>query len=216
MDPIIGMIILWGNQRYPIGWFPCDGRQLAIQTYAPLYSLISTLYGGDGKTYFNLPDLRSRIPVGIGQGAGLSNYILAQKGGTEAVALTQAQIPAHVHGATTSLSLTGSVNIAARGSLPVSQQSGSSDKPGANLFPAKAPDYVSQGLTANNIYGAADGSTTMPVQVNIQSNPANFPVTGSVNVSIQPTGSSAAHSNIQPFLGLQYLIAWQGIYPNFD
>ena len=215
MDPIIGMIISWGTNRIPYGWVPCDGRTLLIREYQALFSLIFNLYGGDGVNNFKVPDLRSRVPVGVGQGTGLSYYTLAQKGGVESVALTQAQLPVHTHTATSSTALTGSANVSARGALPVSQISGTSDTPGANLFPAKAPDYVSQGLTADNIYGASDG-TSMPVQITFQQNPAPVTITGSVSVSVQPTGFSDVHNNIQPFLGLQYLIAWNGIYPNFD
>jgi microcystin-dependent protein len=216
MDPIIGMIILWGSQRIPDGWFPCDGRQLTIQQYTPLYAIIGFTYGGDGRTYFNLPDLRSRVAVGIGQGTGLSAYKLAQQAGTETVALSIAQLPAHSHVATATPALGGSINAAASGALPASKSFGSSETPGPNLFPAKAPDYVSQGLSADNIYGASDGSTTMPVKITF--NPATAPVTitGNIGVTVQPNGSGQPHSNLQPFLGMQYLIAWNGIFPNFD
>lgn len=214
MDPILGMIILWSSNRVPVGWFPCDGRPLPIQQYAALYSIIGSIYGGDGKTTFNLPDLRSRIPIGMGQGTGLSLYAIGQKGGVESVALSTAQIPAHTHAATAVSNLSGSVSLTATGALPASKNYGSSDTPGANLFPAKAPDYVAQGLTADNIYGATDG-TTMPVTVNITPNPAAVNISGTVNVGLQNTGGSTGHTNLQPFLAMQYLIAWDGLYPNF-
>ena len=218
MDPIIGMIILWGTSapRIPNGWVPCDGRQMTIQQYAALYSLIGTYYGGDGRTYFNVPDLRSRVPVGIGQGTGLSNYTLAQQGGIESVALTPAQLPVHNHLATAVTALTGSANLSASGSLQATQSPGTSDTPGPNLFPAMTPDYVAEGLTPDFIYGASDGSTTMPVNIVFPQNPAPVAVTGTVNVAVQPAGTNQAHTNLQPFLGMQYLIAWDGIYPDFN
>ncbi len=62
-----------------------------------MFSLLGTAYGGDGVNTFGVPDLRSRLPVGMGQGTGLTNYALGQKGGQELVTLTQANMPAHTH-----------------------------------------------------------------------------------------------------------------------
>jgi len=56
----------------------CDGSILPIASNTTLFQLISTTYGGDGQQTFALPDLRSRVPIHIGQGAGLSNYVLAK------------------------------------------------------------------------------------------------------------------------------------------
>jgi microcystin-dependent protein len=215
MDPILGMIILWSCPRVPQGWFPCDGRQLPISQYQALFAIIGTTFGGDGQTYFNIPDLRSRIPIGIGQGTSLSNYMLGQKGGTEAVALTLAQMAAHNHAAVSTNSLTASVSLAANGTLPASSSYGTSVIPGPNFVPAKAPDYQSQGLSANNIYGAFDG-TKMPVNITFPQNPAPVTISGGVNVTLQNTGANEAHTNIQPCLGLQYLMAFEGIFPSFD
>lgn len=77
------------------GWLPCDGRSLPIQNpYLSLYSLILTTYGGDGKTFFKLPDLRGRAVIGCGPNA--SNP-LGTPGGTEMVALAATQLPGHTH-----------------------------------------------------------------------------------------------------------------------
>jgi microcystin-dependent protein len=81
----------------PTGWAFCDGQLLAITQNAGLYSLIGNFYGGDGQTTFALPDLRGSLPVGVGQGATLSNYDIGQTGGAAAVALTEQQIPVHTH-----------------------------------------------------------------------------------------------------------------------
>ena len=77
----------------------CDGSILPISENEVLFQLIGTTYGGDGQSTFALPDLRSRVPVHIGQGAGLSPYVLGQAGGTETVTLTTNQIPSHSHAA---------------------------------------------------------------------------------------------------------------------
>ena len=62
-EPYIGEIRMFGGDFAPDGWALCDGRLLAISQYTSLFSLIGTLYGGDGTTTFALPDLRGRAPV---------------------------------------------------------------------------------------------------------------------------------------------------------
>ncbi len=97
MDSYIGMIALFGFNFQPVGWAFCDGRLLQISQFDVLFSLLGTTYGGDGQTTFALPDLRGRLALGQGQGAGLSNYVEGQMGGTETVGLTTATMPAHNH-----------------------------------------------------------------------------------------------------------------------
>ncbi|WP_418512915.1 phage tail protein [Corallibacter sp.] len=82
------------NQR---GWMSCEGQLLPINQNAALYSLLGTTYGGDGVTTFALPDLRGRVPVGIGQGNGLSPVVQGEVGGVESNVLTVAQMPSHNH-----------------------------------------------------------------------------------------------------------------------
>lgn len=67
MDAYTGQIILFAGNYEPQGWAFCDGRQLQINTYMALYSLIGTTYGGDGRTTFNLPDLRGRVAISQGR-----------------------------------------------------------------------------------------------------------------------------------------------------
>jgi microcystin-dependent protein len=72
---------------------------MSISANTALFSLLGTTYGGDGRTTFGLPDLRGRIPVGFGQGPGLSNYDLGEMAGVETVTLTTQQLATHGHGA---------------------------------------------------------------------------------------------------------------------
>lgn len=67
-DPFIGEIRMFGFGFAPQGWALCNGQLLPIAQNAALFSLLGTTYGGDGQTTFALPDLRSRVPVGQGQG----------------------------------------------------------------------------------------------------------------------------------------------------
>ena len=100
--PFLGEIRIFGYNFAPRGWSDCSGQLLAISQNDALFSLLGTTYGGDGQTTFALPDLRGRIPVHQGQGAGLSSYAIGQMAGTETVTLTAQQIPAHNHSLTAS------------------------------------------------------------------------------------------------------------------
>jgi microcystin-dependent protein len=93
----IGQLALVPYSFAPQGWAFCNGQLLPITQYQALFALIGTTYGGDGKSTFALPDMRGRVPVSSGQGPGLTNYPLGQKGGAESVTLTEAQLPAHSH-----------------------------------------------------------------------------------------------------------------------
>ena len=83
MLPYIGEIKMVPFTDAPDGWASCNGQKLSITENMPLYSLLGSTYGGDNKTYFNLPDMRGRAPVCAGEGIELSYYFLGQKAGTE-------------------------------------------------------------------------------------------------------------------------------------
>jgi microcystin-dependent protein len=95
---MIGEIRLFPYGFEPIDWELCDGRQLSISQYTPLFAVIGINYGGDAKTYFNVPDLRSRVAVGFGDNPGDAfDPALASHGGAEQVALSTTQVPPHTH-----------------------------------------------------------------------------------------------------------------------
>ena len=80
-EPMMGEIRLVAFNFPPRGWANCDGQLLPISSNTALFSLLGTTYGGDGRTTFALPDLRSRSAVHTGQGQGLPHVNLGQKGG---------------------------------------------------------------------------------------------------------------------------------------
>ena len=84
-DPFVGEIVPWAGNFAPTGWAFCGGQLLDISQNSALFSLLGTMYGGDGRTTFGLPDLRGRVALGMGQGPGLSNYPQGQKGGPESI-----------------------------------------------------------------------------------------------------------------------------------
>jgi microcystin-dependent protein len=93
MNPYIGEIRMVPFATVPPGWASCNGQRLSIVDNQALYTILGTIYGGDGQTYFNLPDMRGRGPVGMGQGNGLSRYTLGQKAGAEKPLTNDAQGP---------------------------------------------------------------------------------------------------------------------------
>ncbi|MCP4622099.1 MAG: phage tail protein [bacterium] len=96
----MGQIIEVGFTYCPRGFMECNGQLLAISQYQALFSLLSTNYGGDGRTTFALPDLRGRSAVHVGRGPGLQTYSLGMSGGSEYSTLGSHQMPSHTHTAT--------------------------------------------------------------------------------------------------------------------
>ena len=97
MDPFIGELRCFGFNFAPRGWALCNGQLLSISQNTALFSLLGTMYGGDGRTTFGLPDLRGRVSLAFGQGPGLTNRAQGEQGGTESVVLTAATVPPHTH-----------------------------------------------------------------------------------------------------------------------
>ncbi len=96
-DQFVAEIRLFAGNFAPSGWATCDGQLLPISQNTALFSLLGTLYGGNGTSTFALPNLRQRAPIGAGQGAGLSDRFQGDAGGAASVTVTAAQTPAHAH-----------------------------------------------------------------------------------------------------------------------
>ncbi|MCE1191425.1 MAG: tail fiber protein [Acidovorax sp.] len=96
-EAFIGEIRLFAGNFAPQHWSFCDGSLLPIAEYDAAYALLGTTYGGDGVTTFAVPDLRGRLPIGVGQGPGLSLRVLGEQVGVEQVTLLANNAPAHTH-----------------------------------------------------------------------------------------------------------------------
>lgn len=96
-DPFVAEIRIFTGNFAPKGWAFCNGQLMPISQNTALFSLLGTMYGGDGRSTFGLPDLQGRIPIHAGQGAGLSLYSNGELGGSEAVTLAEANMPVHDH-----------------------------------------------------------------------------------------------------------------------
>lgn len=96
-ESYVGEIRIFAGIYAPEKWHFCDGALLAISSYELLYALIGTTYGGDGVTNFALPDLQGCLPMGQGQGPGLTNRFLGEQLGVAEVPLDIGEMPAHTH-----------------------------------------------------------------------------------------------------------------------
>jgi microcystin-dependent protein len=96
-NPFIGEIRMFGGNFAPAGWALCKGDLVPIAENDALFTLLGTIYGGDGENTFALPDIRGRVPIHMGQGAGLTNRVIGEMAGVESVTLTTQQIPIHTH-----------------------------------------------------------------------------------------------------------------------
>lgn len=109
-DPFLGEIKLFAGNYAPYGWAFCDGQIMQIAQNTALYSILGARYGGDGKTTFALPNLKARIPLHFGKGPGLTTYALGETFGSEKVALSINQMPAHSHSAIVRAANAGTTN----------------------------------------------------------------------------------------------------------
>ena len=164
-DPFIGEIRLFAGNFAPRFWAFCDGQILPISQNTALFSLLGTIYGGDGRTTFALPDFRDRVPMHHGQGPGLSLRDIGESGGSAQVTLLAAEMPAHTHtiGTTSSSATAGT-----------------------------ASGSAALGISAKNAYGAVQNMAPM---------------------ASEAAGGGQSHENHQPYLGLSFIIALQGVFP---
>jgi microcystin-dependent protein len=221
MDEFVGIIKLFAGSFAPQGWAFCHGQLLSVRQNQVLFTIIGTTYGGDGANNFALPDLRSRVPVGAGKGEGLANnYPLGSKSGTESNLISQDNIPAlqgninlsNLNGSATGV-LSTSVNAEIK--VPCSEANGLSS-PVDKVFGIDSNSFSTP--YASN---AEDGKFMKPFTANIPINlNANLPVTlngGSATVTVNKDSTNPkVLNNIQPSLGLNYIICIQGSYPQRD
>jgi microcystin-dependent protein len=96
-NPFVCEIRIFPFNFAPKGWAFCDGQLLSISQNTAVFSLLGTFYGGDGKSNFALPNLQGTVPLGQGQGPGLSQYFLGETTGSDTVTLLTSEMPAHSH-----------------------------------------------------------------------------------------------------------------------
>jgi len=107
-QPFVGEIRCFGFAFAPMDWALCNGQAVPIANFNALFAVIGTIYGGDGQTTFNLPNLQGQVPMHWGTGPG-GTTVLGQPQGVTNVTLTQAQTPSHTHTITAQLVPSGGV-----------------------------------------------------------------------------------------------------------
>jgi microcystin-dependent protein len=165
-DPFLGEIRMFAGTFPPRGWAFCDGQLLAISQNDALFALLGTIYGGDGRTTFALPEMRGRIPIHMGSGPGLTPRNIGSRSGSETVTLNVNELPQHTH------------------QLQADSSPANEHIPGGNALGSAA--VYAPNPPGENMSGAAIGNR----------------------------GGSQAHSNLQPFLCVNFIIALVGIFPS--
>jgi microcystin-dependent protein len=184
-QPFVGQIQIYAFSFPPRNWAFCQGQLLPISQNTALFSLLGTTFGGNGQTTFALPNLESRVPIGVGQGPGLSQYDTGEETGAERVTLLATEMPTHTHPIDLS-SYTGTLQ--------------GSNSPG-NQRDAQGHVPAVESVTA--IYSNATPVATMAATA--------LQLSGAVGVA--STGGGGPHENRQPFLVLNYCIALAGVFP---
>jgi microcystin-dependent protein len=198
MDGYLSEIRGFAGTFNPQNWMLCQGQLLNISQYSALYSLLGTTYGGNGSTNFQLPDLRGRVPMGCGQGTGLTNRPQGTYLGTEYTQLTINNLPVHSHVTTTSPmsvvgTATGTITPRCYG------DAGGVDSPAGSVMGS-----------GSGIYAAAGDADANMAPIN-----ASLTLNGTVagNITVGNTGGSQPMLNIQPSLAINWIICVNGLFP---
>jgi len=152
IEAYIGEIKLFAGEYPPVGWAFCDGQKINIKDNVPLFSVIGTVYGGDGINTFSLPDLRSRIPIHVGYSIPTDNLTkieLGEKAGVE-----------------------------------------------KNIIKPSITTIRTEGVSLDTHTTGKDGAPSVVTSVSIQSN-----------------GEYQSIDNRQPYIGVNYIICLNGMYP---
>ena len=193
-NPFIGQVTLFAGNFPPRAFAFCQGQLLPISSNTALFSILGTIYGGDGRTTFALPDLRGRCAIHPGRGPGLSSYVLGERQGIESVNLNLLNLPSHSH-LTTNDPATDQHILLSSVEASETAPSISGDVPAAAVIDTIGGDNVKR-------FGPATAT------VNGQ------PLSGSAGLTLQNTGGSQSHENRRPFIAINYIIALQGTYPS--
>ena len=202
----LGTIILWAAPWVPKGWALCDGSKMSINGNEALFSLIGSTYGGDDRTYFNLPDFKGYISVGAGTNPS-GSFKMGEKFGfyRSFFKLNEGTMPEHDH------EMSGTCTIPASSfpmMLEVSGNEGEHSSPVENDCLAATtaiggrPVKLYRGTLGTEVSLSGIGGTINPSQLNISGKTES--TGGSQSIEIE---------NVQRSCVINYIIATKGIYP---
>jgi microcystin-dependent protein len=229
MDPYIGEIRIFAGNFAPSGWFLCQGQTLSISSYQALFAIIGITYGGNGTTNFQLPNLQGRFVIGVGISSAGTIYDLGQHGGVEQVSLSISNLPAHTHVAT-SPTHTHTVTVPPHThpfAVPCDATAyGSTPAP---AVPSPVGAYLSNTSSIDNNITAVTGSPVpSPSGLYTKAAVAGAMAAGTtgqasgtsgasgataVAVTVQATGNSIPVETTPLYLSINYIIAYNGIFP---
>lgn len=205
-EPFMAEIRSFAFSFPPRNWTHCYGQLASISEYSAIYALVGTIYGGDGRTTFGVPDLRGRMPMGMGLGPGLTARTIGTMWGREYTALTTRQLASHDHEATFTPSGGSPTNVETTIEVSTTQASDQT---------AKAGDYLAA--------GTASGRPEAAIYVD-QSEKGNTVSLGGVTstatgggssgtVTVHQNGSGQPFQIMNPFLTINYCMALAGLFP---
>lgn len=226
MDPFIGEIRIFTGNFAPTGWFLCQGQLLPISSYQALFAIIGTFYGGNGTSNFQLPNLQGRFPIGVGMAPSGQIYNIGQIGGVEQIQLTINNMPSHSHLAT-SPTHNHSVNVPQHThpftvpahTHPYSPQcdinGGSDGSPTNNYLGNSGTGIYSNtqsGAMHSQTTGQSDGLT--PGTTGSSSGTTGNSGDTAALISVQNTGNSLPFAPTPLYVAINYIIAYNGIFPS--
>lgn len=211
-DPFIGQIMQVGFTYAPVGWLQCAGQILPISQNQALFALLGTNFGGDGVNTYGIPDVRSRVMVGAGQGPGLSNYIVGETTGGENNVLTLSNLPQHnhtavFHGTAGATTASGTLSVLTAATTTQVTNAPAAGSQLSNGFPNSGPGAV-------KVYAPAGSGTTAVNIGGLTVTGGSFTPQGTVTTGA--TGNNFPVPNIQPSIGIFTIIATVGMWPSRD
>lgn len=196
MEGTLATMTMFGGDFAPRAWSFCRGQLLPIAQHSALFSLLGTIYGGDGRTTFALPDLRGRLATGTGHGPGLTDRRIGWRWGAERHTMNITEMASHSHA------------IAHIGNTPTalvkaSSAPGSSANPNGQYWAAGAPSE--RGSTnVTNTYGAT-------ADVMMAADAVEINVSG---LAATNNGGNLPFQISQPSLAVSMVICMQGLFPS--
>ncbi len=194
MEVFLGTIQMFGFNFAPSGWAFCGGQIISLAQNQALFSLLGTVYGGNGQTNFGLPNLQGRLPMGQGNGPGLTPRPIGQVGGVENVSILSSNLPPQSI-PTTSLTVTTTVNLANAPSNAVTAPTATNAFIGAS-----APS----GPPSAGIYSDQQGASPVALKG----------VGSTIGGTLVTPGGNLPIGVMNPFLALNFSIALQGLFPS--
>lgn len=184
MNGFIGEIRYFAGNFAPRNWAFCEGQLMSISQNTALFSILGTIYGGDGRTTFALPDMRGRVALGSGQGPGLTNRREGARFGTENNTITNLNLPAHNHIGTISGEIKPNVRA---------EEDNSTDDPSDAFYNQKGNDFYSDTPAPGENSGA---------------------LTSDLGFTVNNNGGGQQINNRQPLLAVYYIICLTGTFPS--